>query len=120
MEDIIEEVMGDIEDEYDKQELEIEQISEDTYLVDGGADLDDVNERTGLSLSSENAETVGGLILDVLGEIPDDGDNLDKAIELDSCTLVIKKVAERRIDRVLIIIKHPEDETSAQESAEEQ
>jgi putative hemolysin len=109
MEDIIEEVMGDIEDEYDRQELEIEQVSDDTYLVDGSADLDDINEAIGLSLDSENAETIGGLALDILGEIPEDGENLDTSIELDSCTIVVKKVAERRIERVLIKLKQPEE-----------
>lgn len=118
MEDIIEEVMGDIEDEYDKQELDIEQVSEDTYLVDGGADLDDINERTGLELTSDNAETIGGLTLDILGEIPEDGDNLDKSIELDTCTIVVKKVAERRIERVLIIIKQPEENNDVEDLAE--
>ena len=111
MEDIIEEVMGDIEDEYDSQELEIEQVSDDTYLVDGSADLDDINDAIGLSLDSENAETIGGLILDILGEIPEDGENLDNDIELDSCTIVVKKVAERRIERVLIKLKQEDEES---------
>lgn len=102
LEDIIEEVMGDIEDEYDEQELQVEQIDEHSYLVDGSADLDDLNEQFGTEFKSDNSETIGGLVLDILGEIPEDGDDLNIELEAFDCTITIKKVSERRIDKVLI------------------
>lgn len=110
MEDIIEEVMGDIEDEYDEQEMTIEQIGDNTYLIDGSASLDELNEQFKLNLESDNSETIGGLILDILGEIPDDSDHLDKEIKLENCTILVKSVKERRIEKVHLIINENEPE----------
>ncbi len=118
MEDIIEEVMGDIEDEYDEQQLTIEQVGEDTYLIDGSADIDDINEQFHLNLESDNSETIGGLVLDILGEIPDDSENLDREIKLDSCTILIKSVKERRIEKVLLTITKEEPEEPSEDEGE--
>ncbi len=104
MEDIIEEVMGDIEDEYDENELTIEQISDNCYMVDGSAAIDDLNEEFNLHLESDNSETIGGLVLDILGEIPEDSENLDKKIELDNLTLTVNSVKERRIEKITLLI----------------
>ena len=114
MEDIIEEVMGDIDDEYDEEELEIEKLDDNTYIVDGFVDLDDLDEELGLSLESENNETLGGFLIDILGEIPaDDGDpdmlEEDRVIEYENCVFKIESVQERRIEKVKIYII-PEEE----------
>ncbi len=81
MEDIVEEIMGDIDDEYDEQTPEIQKVADDEYLLDGSTDLDDLNDELGLSLESENSETVGGFLLDILGEIPgEDTNSKNKAV----------------------------------------
>ncbi len=59
MEDIIEQVMGDIDDEYDEEEEIIDKIDDNTYLVDGDVDLDDLDEELGIDLKSDNSETIG-------------------------------------------------------------
>ena len=118
MEDIIEEVMGDIEDEYDEQEMTIEQIGDNTYLIDGSASLDELNEQFKLNLESDNSETIGGLILDILGEIPDDSDHLDKEIKLENCTILVKSVKERRIEKVHLIINEKEPEEAPEPEGE--
>ena len=108
MEDIIEEVMGEIIDEYDKEEPEVERIDENTYIVSGFMDLDDLNEELGISLESDNIETVGGFLIDILGEIPDENDNEKRIIEYGNMVFKIESVKERRIEKVKLYIK-PEE-----------
>ena len=103
MEDIIEEVMGDIDDEYDEVEPEIQKIADDTYIVDGSMDLDDIDEELGIDLESENSETIGGFIIDILGEIPDENDT-GREIEYENCRFRIDSVRDRRIEKITITI----------------
>lgn len=110
IEDLIEEVMGNIDDEYDDSEAKLEQIDENTYLIDGQYYIDDLNDELFLSLESEEHETIGGLLIDFLGEIPDEGETEDRIIELDNCTFKIESVKERRIDKIrLSITPKPKD-----------
>ena len=108
MEDIIEEIVGEIDDEYDEEEEIIEKISDDTYLVDGNVSLDDLNETTGSDLESENSETIGGFILDLVGEIPKDG-YVNRTVKNGRYEFTILSVKERRIERVKFRLL-PEDE----------
>ena len=96
MEDIIEEVMGDIDDEYDKEEPEIQKIDDMTYVMDGRMDLDDIDEEIGINLESDNSETIGGFIIDILGEIPDEND-VGKEIDFENYRFRIDSIRERRI-----------------------
>ena len=126
MEDIIEEIVGDIDDEYDEDDDIIEEISERTYLVDGSVSLDDLNEKTGTELDSDTSETVGGFIIDIIGEIPSDG-YVNKTITHEDCDFTILSVKERRIERIKLYIKSPEEKeleekkkAEADSSAEDQ
>lgn len=110
LEDIIEEIMGDIDDEYDDDEPKLEQISEMEYLVDGQFYLDDLSEELNLHLESENHETIGGLVIDLLGEIPDEDETEQKMVQNEECILLVESVKDRRIDKVRItILPKPED-----------
>lgn len=71
IEDLIEEVFGDIEDEYDDENNEIEVVKEDEYIVDGSARLDDLSDLIGVSMESEEFDSVGGLIIGELGRFPE-------------------------------------------------
>ena len=104
MEDIVEQVMGDIDDEYDEEEPEFEKIDENTYLVSGFMNLDDLNEELGITLESDNIETVGGFLIDILGEIPDDNDHEERIIEHGNLLFKIESVKERRIEKVRLEI----------------
>ncbi|MBE6045259.1 MAG: HlyC/CorC family transporter [Clostridiales bacterium] len=108
MEDIIEEVMGDIDDEYDEEEQELTKIGDDLYLIEGSMYLDDINEELGTNLESEDSETIGGLIIDMFGEIPDD-DDLGKEVFLDNLVFTINSVKDRRIEKVIMKINQEED-----------
>lgn len=74
IEDLIEEVFGDIEDEYDDENNEIEVVKEDEYIVDGSARLDDLSELIGVNMESEEFDSVGGLMIGELGRFPEQGE----------------------------------------------
>jgi CBS domain containing-hemolysin-like protein len=110
LEDILEEIVGEIEDEYDKERELIRKIDEQTAIVDARAMIEDVNEELGLSLSDEEADTLGGLVYALLGKVPEEGES----VELDSVTLTVEKTDGRRITKVRISKK--EKPTEEEES----
>ncbi len=116
MEDLIEEIVGDIDDEYDQIQKEIEKIDESTYRVSGFMALDDLNEELHISLHSDNSETIGGLIIDILGEIPNDDDHEERIIEYNNCIFTIESIKERRIETIKLHITSKEEEEIKQES----
>ena len=106
VEDILEEIVGDIMDEFDKEEPEVQNISEGVYLVDAQMWVEDVNERLKIDLPlNESYETIGGLIIGRLGHIPlHPGEKVE--INEGTITLVVMQMHGRRILKVKIII-HP-------------
>jgi putative hemolysin len=104
MEDLIEEIMGDIDDEYDKEEDEIIKLDENVYRVDGLISLDDLNEELDMDLESENSETLGGFLLELLGEIPEENGMGLPTIEFSNYTFKIEEVLDRRIEKVKLTI----------------
>jgi len=104
VEDILEEIVGDILDEYDKEEPEIQNIAEGVFAVDAQMWVDDVNERMGLNLPvDESYETIGGLIIDRLGHIPlHPGEKIE--INDGKISLVVMQMHGRRIVKVKIVI----------------
>ncbi len=117
MEDIIEEVMGDIDDEYDEEEPDIQKISDDTYAMEGSMDLDDINDELDTDLESENSETIGGLILDILGEIPDE-DDVGTEVEYEHYRFRIDAIKDRRIEKVTMTVLPVEEESDEEEEDE--
>jgi len=117
IEDLIEEVMGNIDDEDDDHEPKLEVVGENTYLIDGHYYIDDLNEKLLLNLESEEHETIGGLVIDLLGEIPDEDDTEERIVEFDNCTFKIESVKDRRIDKVRLYIepKKADEETNPEE-----
>lgn len=101
VEDIIEQVMGNIDDEYDEEEEIIEKVDDNLYLVDGDVSIDDLDEELGIELISENSETIGGFIIDILGEIPDEND-IGRIVEFEGYKFKIMSIEERRIKRVKV------------------
>ena len=102
MEDLLEEIVGNIYDEFDPAESpEIEQLGENLWRVSGGASIGDLSEALGVKLpESESYDTVGGLIFTQLDFIPRDGSQLD--LELCGLSLHVEEVREHRIERILI------------------
>ena len=104
MEDIIEEIVGEIEDEYDLPAFGIEVLGEGVYLVDGSIDLDDLNDEIGTDLASEDSETLGGFLLELLGEIPE-ADTRGIEIETDTIMFKIIAIKDRRVEKVRLEMK---------------
>lgn len=101
MEDILESIVGDIEDEYDEQEEDIQKIAEDTYIVDGTTDLEDVGSLLGLSFEEdEDFDTLGGFIIHMLGRIPKDEET--PQIVFNGYQFNVLSMDERRVDKVKI------------------
>ena len=76
LEDLLEEIVGEIEDEFDVAEEQIEQIDEDTYRIDGMFPIDEFNERFGTDLPDEDFHTLGGFVFGQLGRAPEPGDDV--------------------------------------------
>lgn len=108
VEDIVEQIIGDIDDEFDEEDRIIEKISDKCYVVDGNVYLDDLYDETGIDLESESSETVGGFIIDITGEIPKERHNY-APIFFEDYEFNILKVKDRRIEKVKITIDGSKD-----------
>jgi putative hemolysin len=103
MEDLVEELVGDIRDEYDVEEAETTHHRGGDVEVDGLLNLDDFEDETGIELPEGPYETVAGYIMSRLGRVPDKGD----AVEFDRHRLVVREVEGRRVSRVLVTTVPP-------------
>ena len=104
IEDIIEEIIGEIRDEYDlHEEADYEQHSELEYTCDAGIDLDDFNILLGVTLPTEDSDTLGGYVYTYLGRVPIIGDT----IETEYLTMKILSVEGRRIRKIHVTRKQP-------------
>lgn len=99
IEDLIEEIVGEIQDEYDREEPFMEQISEDEIIFNARFDLDDVNRLMSLDLPTEHGDTLGGLVFSELGKIPAQGEK----IRVNGVTIEVLSVVGRRIKKVRVV-----------------
>jgi CBS domain containing-hemolysin-like protein len=108
LEDILEEIVGEIWDEYDTEEHEVTQVSEDSFIVDVRMDIDDFCKRFELEKTDEmeEYETVGGLVFDIAEKIPDVGE----VYEYENYSFKILNKNERRLDKVELKRLHKEPE----------
>ncbi len=98
IEDLLEEIVGEIQDEYDREEAFMERISEDEAIFNARMDLDDVNRIMSIELPTEQGDTLGGLIYSELGKIPEPGDR----ITVNGITIEVLSVTGRRIGKVKV------------------
>jgi putative hemolysin len=108
IEDLLEEIVGEIQDEYDTEEPMIVRLSEDEARVDGRADVDDLAEIFDIELSLEDEDeydTVGGLVYHRIGGVPSPGD----VVEVDGLTLTVESIDGRRVGKVLVVRRRPEE-----------
>ncbi len=104
IEDLLEEIVGDIQDEYDYEPQQIKIVGEKELIVDGKVDIDDINELLpDLILDRDDYETISGFVLHHLGYFPDEGEQL----EVDNLKIEITETKEHRIEKVKIISKKP-------------
>ena len=99
IEDLIEEVVGEIEDEYDDEEdNDIIVVKEDEYIVDGSARLDHIGDLIGVTMESEEFDSVGGLVIGELGRFPEQSEE----VNLNNIRFVVEEVDKNRIKKVRI------------------
>ncbi len=107
MEDVVEEVVGEIIDEYDK-EIKLFEITEDnTVIADGNIDIEKINEILNIEIPENGFETLGGFIFDLLGKVPRRGEK----IKYHNLQIIIERVVKNRIRRVKIIKKLQQPES---------
>jgi CBS domain containing-hemolysin-like protein len=98
LEDLLEEIVGEIEDEFDVPDEPVEQVGEDEYRVDGMFSIDDFNERFGTDLPDEDFHTVGGFVFGQLGRAPEPGDD----VAHDGMRFDVLEVEGNRIERIAV------------------
>ncbi len=99
MEDLVEEIVGELQDEYDEQDEEITVVKEDEYIVDGSAKIDLVNEMIGIHIETENFDSIGGFIIGELGRLPKE----EEILEYENSKFVVERVRQNRIEKIRII-----------------
>ena len=119
LEDLLEEIVGEIRDEYDADEEElVKKLDERIYLVEGSMNLDDVNDALETKLSSEDYDSIGGIIIESLGRLPEDG---DEVLLEDGTHLKVQGTDQNRIVKVRLTlpehIPDPEEDSSSEESS---
>ena len=100
LEDLLEEIVGDIADEYDDTKEEIKVIKEDEYVVDGSTKISDVNEMIGTSFESDDFDSIGGYVVGVIGRFPEKGET----IEENNIKFVIEEIDKNRIEKMRIMM----------------
>ena len=105
LEDLIESILGNIQDEYDNEEEEILQVSENEFTVDGTASIDEISDLTGVELPEGDYDTIAGLVTDLLGRIPKEDER--PVVEVKNLTITVLEVEDQRLARLHISRSEP-------------
>lgn len=112
LEDIVEEIVGEIDDEYDEPEVSIVELENGNYLIDGSLNIDEVNETCDTEFESEDFESIGGLVLGQCNGSPE----LNQVLKIDNALLTIKQIHKNRIVQLeLELLKEDEESEDDEE-----
>ena len=100
IEDLIEEIVGDIEDEYDKETNDIEVIKEGEYIVNGNVKIDVVNELIGTHIESEDFDTIAGFVISIVDRLP----QLGETIEHENIRFIIESIDRNRVEKIRVLV----------------
>lgn len=120
LEDLLEEIVGEIRDEYDEDEKDlIQNISENTYRLDGSLKIDDINNALGTSLQSDEYDSIGGLIIEKLDDLPEIGESVE--LKEHNLKLTVESMDKNHIESVLMefIPQLESDDDSDEASSDE-
>jgi len=109
LEDLLEELVGEISDEYDEPERLIQRVDAKTFRVAGKLPLEELNAVTGLKISNEGYDTVGGWVLDLFGRVPRKGER----VETPELSVTVEKVERTRVVEVLLSLRTPQSTEKA-------
>lgn len=104
-ENVIEELVGEVQDEFDHEAPRIRKITDTEFLIDGVASLDEVNDALDTRLHSEEADTIGGIVLSELGRIPKPGDRVVVSDGIKELELLVREMRRQRIHRISVTVK---------------
>ncbi len=109
MEDLVESILGNIQDEYDNEDETIKKVNENSFTVDGATPLDEIEDLTGISFEGDPNDTLAGIMLDRMGHIPKNGEH--PSIMINGTRFTVLESDQRRISKILIVKnKHNTDE----------
>ena len=115
MEDLLESIVGNIQDEFDHEEEEVTQTGDNTFEVDGSLDIEEMSELLKVELPEGEYDTVAGFIMDRLGRIPQEDEH--PTVVYQNVTFTVREVVERRIEKVHVeVTPLPEPEENEKES----
>lgn len=114
MEDLLESIVGNIQDEYDEDEDEIEKVNEDHYIVDGATLIEEVSDLIGIHLDDSENDTIGGLVMDKLGHVPEPDEQA--SVKIGSATFTVKSMDEQSIDKIDIVVNRQKEIKDADEN----
>lgn len=112
-EDLLESIVGNIQDEYDNEDEEISRINETTFTIDGITDIDEVDDLVGTEIPEGDYDTLGGFIISLLGYLPQEGEM--NVVEFDNLRFTVLNVEERRIGKVKVEILPAEKTEKAED-----
>jgi putative hemolysin len=116
LEDVIEEIVGEIEDEFDLPDESVERLDDGRIRIDGTFPIDDFNEEFGTELPIEDYHTMGGYVFGLLGRAPEQGDQ----IEADGLRLTVVDLEGTRIERLEVeFLPQPESKEASEQRAAE-
>jgi CBS domain containing-hemolysin-like protein len=115
LEDLLEELVGEITDEFDDEAPNVEQLPNGDVLVNATLNVDDVNEELDLELPEGNYDSLGGLVFELLGRVPVAGDSVEVAES--GVRIIVERLDGRRVVRVRLVRMEPSDMAGAEESA---
>lgn len=120
LEDLIEEVMGNIADEFDDEDLSIRQLSRNKYLISGEVSLNDLNDNFNFELESKYYDTLSGILIENLGYIPEDNENIEP-ITINGVVFKPQRVKNKKIEKVVMTFDkdQQDDEKSTNKSNED-
>lgn len=114
MEDMLEEIVGNILDEYDEESEHIEETSEDEYVIEGLTPLKEMEERFGISFEEEEFETLNGFLISKMDKIPEEGEEFE--VDVAGYNFKVLSVDNKMIQSVLVTKKQVEDSVAREEN----
>ncbi|MEK7850296.1 MAG: hemolysin family protein [Deltaproteobacteria bacterium] len=106
IEDIIEEIIGEIQDEYDMEEVKIAPLADGSIIVDARLDIEELDSYFDIEIPKEKFETIGGLISFLAGRVPGSGEE----VSYENLRFIIESADEKRVHRVRVIKQEPKEE----------
>ncbi len=117
MEDLLESIVGNIQDEYDNEDEEITTVTENHYIVDGATLIEDISKLTNVEFDDSENDTIGGLIMDTLGRVPDEDENPE--VIINNVSFKIKSMDDQSIDKIDVVVLPKEGSTDGSQVQDE-